>query len=314
MTLEPDLVGALPALQGNAKASQTASGQAMDRAQAMGILGPAWSNMQRMWATIYTQVVMLASKNPDHAKEITVPGANGGTTKFQLQRIRKGTFHAKADVDSSFPESTSAKRQNITTFLPLAATTPLGAALFESPDNWQELLELNGNPDITLIPAIAYKKQMRELEVLLEEPPTDNTQMVQQAMEQHAAAALQSEAQGLPDPPFQPPPPQQPSIMPEMDDFHIWESKKCAEYLSSEDCWIRMTTGTPEEIQQAQLGIQNVRLHKAIHDQMAAAQMMQQAAMQPQQAMPSPQKAVGTPAGTVQKNAQAPNAGSAPSI
>ena len=64
MTLEPDLVGALPALQGNAKASQTASGQAMDRAQAMGILGPAWSNMQRMWATIYTQVVSAGFKEP----------------------------------------------------------------------------------------------------------------------------------------------------------------------------------------------------------------------------------------------------------
>ena len=321
MTLEPDLVGALPALQGNAKASQTASGQAMDRAQAMGILGPAWSNMQRMWATIYTQVVMLASKNPDHAKEITVPGKTGAKVTFQLQRIRKGTFHAKADVDSSFPESTSAKRQNITTFLPLAATTPLGAALFESPDNWEELLELNGNPDITLIPAIAYKKQMRELEVLLEEPPTDNSQQVQMAMEQHAQASLQSEAQGLPDPPFQPPPPMMPSIVPEKDDFHLWESKKCAEYLSSEDCWIRMTTGTPEEIQQAQLGIQNVRLHKGIHDQFLAqeqaAQMAQQAAMQPQKPMPTPnkeQKPVGTPAGTVQKNAQAPNAGSAPSI
>ena len=156
-----------------------------------------------------------------------------------MQRIRKGTFHAKADVDSSFPESTSAKRQNITTFLPLAATTPLGAALFESPDNWQELLELNGNPDITLIPAIAYKKQMRELEVLLEEPPQDNSAQVQQAMQAHAAASLQAEAVGLPDPPFQPPPPLAPSIMPEPDDFHIWESKKCAEYLSSEDCWIQ---------------------------------------------------------------------------
>ena len=283
--LEPDLVGALPALQGNAKASQTASGQAMDRSQAMGMLGPAWANMQRMFATIYTQVVLLASKNPDHAKEITVAGKSGAKVTFELQRIRKGSFHAKADVDSSFPESTAAKRANIQTFLPLAATTPLGDALFESPDNWEELIELNGNMDLTLIPAIAYKKQMRELEVLLAEPPQDNSQAVQQAMEQHAQAALQAEAQGMPDPPFQPPPPLKPSIMPEPDDFHKWESAKCGEYLSSEDCWIRMTTGTPEQIQQAQQGIQNVRLHKAVHDQMAAAQM---AAMQPPPAAPAP--------------------------
>ena len=243
--LEPDLVGALPALQGNAKASQTASGQAMDRSQATGILGPAWANMQRMWATIYTQVVLLASKNPDHAREITVEGTSGAKVTFTLQAIRKGTFHAKADVDSSFPESTAAKRANVQTFLPLAATTPLGAALFESPDNWEELLELNGNPDMTLIPAIAYKKQMRELEVLLEQPPQDNQQAVQAYTVQHAQQALQGEQQGLPDPPFTPPPPQMPSIMPEPDDYHIWESKKCGEYLSSEDCWMRQTTGTP---------------------------------------------------------------------
>ena len=315
-TLEPDLVGALPALAGNAKASQTASGQAMDRSQAMGMLGPAWANIQRMFATIYTQVVLLASKNPDHAKEITVEGKSGAKVTFTLKSIRKGTFHAKADVDSSFPESTAAKRANVSSLIATAIQTPLGAAMFESPDNWEELLELNGNPDFVLVPAIAFKKQMRELEQLLAEPPQDNSQAVQAYMEQHAEQSLQAEAQGLPDPPFQPPPPQVPSIVPEPDDYHIWESKKCGEYLSSEDCWTRMKTGTPEQIQQAMLGIQNVRLHKAVHDQMAA---MQAAAAAPPPA-PMPAKK-GPPQGQapeantqVQKNTAPPGAPGTPTI
>lgn len=293
-TLQPDLVGAFPALQGNAKASQTASGQAMDRTQALGILGPAWANMQRMWARIYTQAVLLAAKNPDHAQEITVAAKNGNKVTFQLQKIKKGTFRAKPDVDSSFPESTGAKRANVQQLIPMAAPTPLGAAIFESPDNWEEILELNGNPDLTLTPAIAYKKQMREFEVLLQEPPQDNSQAVQAYNVQHAQQALLAQQQGLPDPPYEPPPAQLPSLMPEPDDYHLWESRKCQEYLSSEDCWLRMTSGTPEQIAQGQQGILNVRLHKAVHDQMLAAQQPPpQAPMGPsvKKALPNPANA-----------------------
>lgn len=312
-TLEPDLVGALPALQGNAKASQTASGQAMDRSQAMGMLGPAWANMQRMWAGIYTKAVLLASKNKDHGKEIAILQKDGTKATLQLQKIRKGTFRAKPDVDSSFPENTAAKRANIQQFLPLAGPTPLGAAIYESPDNWEEIIELNGNPDLTLTPALAYKKQMRELELLLEQPPQDNAQAVEQYNVQHAAQALQAVQAGLPEPPYAPPPPLLPSIMPEPDDYHLWESRKCQEYLSSEDCWLRQNVGDPEQVQRNLQGIQNVRLHKAIHDQMLAAQ--QPPPMPPSGPMISKQPAKphvgGAPeaTGQVQKNTAPPGGG-----
>jgi hypothetical protein len=284
--ISQDVTGALPALAGKSQPDQTASGQAMDRSQAMGMLGPAWANMQRLWAGVYTKAVMLASVNPDHGGEIAVAKPDGGKVTIQLKKIKKGTFKAKPDVDSSFPDSTAAKRANTTQLLVQAAPTPLGAAIFEVPDNWEEIVELNGNPDLTLIPAIAFKKQMRELELLLEQAPVPNLTpeglpAVDAYNQQHASQTLQMAAQAIeqglpapPPPPYQPPPAQNPSIMPAPQDFHKWESMKCAVYLSSEDCWLRLNvdSGDPDEMEKAANGVENVRLHMAMHDQMLAMQ------------------------------------------
>lgn len=286
------LTGALPALQGDAKASQTASGQAMDRSQAMGRLGPAWGYMQILFAGIAEKAARLASKNPDHGTEIAIVGKDGGKITVKMERLKKGKFHAHVS-DSSFPETTAAKRANLADLIKMAASSPVGQTLFQSPDNWEEFLELNGNPDLVLIPAVAFKKQTRELEVLLQEAPIIPTpEMIQQAALQHAEQEIQAEQQaaqqGMPyqATPFQPPQPQ-PSLMPEADDYHQWESAKCQEYLSSEDCWLRMNVAQPDEgmapeqaLEQAKLGIQNVRLHKAVHDQFLQQQQMAQAQMQ----------------------------------
>jgi hypothetical protein len=317
-TMSHDLTGALPALQGDSKASQTASGQAMDRSQAMGQLGPAWGSMQVMFSGIAEKAARLASKNPDHGTEIAVVGSDGSKVTVKLERLKKGNFHAHVS-DSSFPETTAAKRSNLADLVKMAEQSPVGQAIFESPDNWLEFIELNGNPDLVLIPAIAYKKQTRELEELLQSAPTIPTpEDIAAAAAAHAKQQIEAEQQaamqGLPAPipaPFQPPQPQ-PSLMPEADDYHQWESAKCQEYLSSEDCWLRMNVAPPDQdpdqaLQQAKLGIQNVRLHKAVHDQFLAQQAMQKAQMA--QVMKPPAESIAfkdeDPAGKQQMNAQA---------
>ena len=307
------LTGALPALQGNAKASQTASGQAMDRSQAMGRLGPAWAAMQIVFSGIAEKAARLASKNPDHGTEIAVVGKDGSKITVKMERLQKGKFHAHVS-DSSFPETTAAKRANLADLIKMAAASPVGQTLFESPDNWEEFIELNGNPDLVLIPAIAFKKQTRELELLLQEPPIIPTpEQTAEYTLQHAQQTIQAEQQGLPAPPFAPPQPQ-PSLMPEADDYHKWESAKCQEYLSSEDCWLRMNVPQPENgeapemaLERAKLGIQNVRLHKAVHDQFMAQQAQAAAQMQQQLKPPSEQISFKDedPAGKQQMNAQA---------
>lgn len=311
--ISQDVTGALPALQGSAKASQTASGQAMDRSQAMGMLGPAWSAMQVMFAGIAEKAARLASKNPDHGTEIAVVAKDGSKITVKMEKLKKGKFHSHVS-DSNFPETTAAKRANLTDLLKLAAGTPVGQALFDSPDNWEEFMELNGNPDLVFVPAIAFKKQSRELEILLQEAPIIPTpEQIAEYTMQHAQEALQAEQQGLPVPPFAPPQPQ-PSLMPEADDYHQWESAKCQEYLSSEDCWLRQTIAQPAEgedpaeaLQRAQLGIQNVRLHKAVHDQFLAQQAAQKAQMAQQ--LKPPTESINfkdePPAQQAQMNAQA---------
>lgn len=319
-TVSQDVTGAFPALEGNAKASQTASGQAMDRTQAMGMLGPSWASMQILFSGIAEKAARLASKNPDHGTEIAVVGKDGSKITVKMERLKKGKFHAHVS-DSSFPETTGAKRANLADLIKMAASSPVGQTLFESPDNWEEFIELNGNPDLVFIPAIAFKKQTRELEILLQEAPIIPTpEDIQQAAVAHAQQQIQAEQQaaeqGMPAPPaipFQPPQPQ-PSLMPEADDYHQWESAKCQEYLSSEDCWLRMNVPQPENgadpaqaLEQAKLGIQNVRLHKAVHDQFLQQQQMAQAQMQ--QAAKPPSESINfkdeDAKGREQMNAQA---------
>ena len=279
--ISQDITGALPALQGTSNHETTAAQQSMDRSQAMGMLGPAWANIQRMAAGIYKKAALLASKNPDHGSEIVVVGGDGKNISVKLEKLQKGKFHAHVS-DSSFPETTTALRANLQELLKLAGPSPIGQTIFQSPDNWEQILELNGNPDLVLTPALAYKKQTRELEILLREPPIIPTpEEIAAYNTQHAAQTIQAITAGMPPPPYQPPVPE-PSLKPEKDDYHQWESEKCKEYLSSEDCWIRQNVGEEQAIEQAKAGVMNVRLHKALHDQymaeeaMAKAQAMQQ--------------------------------------
>jgi hypothetical protein len=263
--LSQDVTGASPALEGVAGSKEeTASQRAMDRAQSMGILGPCWSRVQKVFAGIYKKAALWAAKNPDHAKEIVVATGNKQTTTIRLERLTRGSFHCKPDADSTFPESTQAKRATLATMLPQIAASPVGQEFFQSPDNWEEVLALQGFPELTLTPALAYRKQTRELEILLREAPVPNQQAVDAYNIQHAQQALIAVTQGLPEPPYAPPPPELPSLQPKKYDYHMWEFKKCQEFLSSEDCWRQEVEGNAD-------GVRNVELHADMHQQMMAA-------------------------------------------
>jgi len=297
--LSQDITGASPALQGVAGPhDQTATERAMDKAQSMGILGPTWSRLQLVFAGIYKKAALAASKNPDHAREIVVTTGDKQTVTIRLEKLTRGSFHCKPDADSTFPESTASKRATMEKLLPGLATSPIGAEFFNSPDNWEEVLSLNGFPELTLTPALAYKKQTRELEILLREAPIPNQQAVDAYNVQHAQQTLEAAGAGLPAPPYAPPPPELPSVMPRKRDYHKWELAKCQEYLSSEDCW-------RQEVEGNAAGIRNVELHADAHEMFLQQQMAAQAA---QQAKP-PSESINfkdeSPAGQAAMNKQA---------
>jgi hypothetical protein len=76
--------------------------------------------------------------------------------------------------------------------------------------------------------------------------------------------------------------------MPEQEDYHPWEYKKCQQYLSSEDCYREIISGGPDGKGNPD-GVQNVRLHAQIHALMGAAPQP----FAPQAAPPPPTPAKG---------------------
>lgn len=282
------VLGTPPALFGGSMEDQkTASGYAQARAQAMGVKGIPWAMLQTMMARMYYLAALAASKNPDHSEEIIVPG-KGGNKTLKLERISKGKFGAYPDEDSSFPESVSAKRALLQQLLTMAEASPaIGAQLMGNPENWEIISQIMGFSELKVPEAMSAAKQMREIELLLQQSPTPpSAEAIQTALVQHAVQALQAQQTGAPPPP--PFDPQafimtnsQPSIMPEQLDFHSWEGATGQDWLSSEECWREQSVGRPDttgEIKPNVAGVLNVRLHTQMHLDMAKAQA---AAMMP---------------------------------
>jgi hypothetical protein len=269
--LSQDITGASPALEGVAGPhDETASQRAMDKTQSIGILGPTWSATTRVFAGMAKKAALLAAKNPDHEKEIVVATGDKQTVTIRLEKLTRGSFHTSPDNDSTFPDSTGAQRANLDATMPVIAASPVGAEMFESPDNWEEYLRIKGMSNFTLIPALAYRKQTREIDLLLKEAPVDNSAAVNAYNVQHAQQTLQAMQAGQPPPPYQPPPPQMPSIMPDQHDYHAWEYKKCQQYLSTEDCYREIISGGSDG-KGNEAGVQNVRLHADAHAMMGQA-------------------------------------------
>jgi len=330
------VMGTPPALFGGGMEDQkTASGYATARAQAMGTKAIPWATVQQIMATMYYHAALKASMNPDHAEQILVP-TKGGTRMLKLERLTKGHFGAYPDEDSSFPESTSAKRALLQQLLTLASSNPqVGAQILGDVYNWEIITQIFGFKEIQLMEAESAKKQMREIEELLDGspiPPSPEEMQAfqaQQALEQtqHAAASLQAQAAGQPTPPAPAPPKmvtigmQQDGVTPlqypeallkpsiEVDDldFHQWEGPCGQDWLSTEACWRELNVGRPGADGQPEpniAGVENVKLHIKEHLQRSAA-MMQAQQQQPKPPTESINFADESPQGQAAMNSQA---------
>lgn len=274
------------AVQGAGMPDQkTASGYTAALNQALGQLGVIWGAVKRLMSKVYRQAALAASKDDQDQKVLMVPSPKGVQT-LQMADLGKGHFLAHPDDDSNFPESTVQKRSTLQMLLELAATQPeIAAQLLQSPDNWDVMARILGMPELTIPEAMVRRKQLAEIELLLQQSPQEATpEEIEQAQIQHATDTMA--AQGAPEnaPPQEFGPtsvPPKSSITPGPLDFHEWEFEMCREFLSD---W-------PKVQQQIaagnQAGIDNVFLHAMEHQQyvMAAAQAQAaaQAAAQPQQ-------------------------------
>jgi hypothetical protein len=291
-------LAAPPALFGASMEDQkTASGYAQARAQAMGQQGLIFSKLQKMDAVMYYQAALCAAKNPQDTRTILVPGGSGQTATISMEKISKGKFKAYPAGDSNMPESTAAKRATIEKVLTLLGPTPLFPQITSVPKNMRIFLDMEGLEEISIPEAQAYDREMLVIEELLKlSPVPPDPAMQDQALVDHAAAAIKLHNSGQPDAQV-PPPPQLPptcSIPPQEWEFHQWAAAADQEWLNSEACTRQLAQGN-------QAGVDNVVLrwkaNTAIVAQQQAAQMQAQAAVQ-SLGSPEKPKGPGSPAAT----------------
>jgi hypothetical protein len=320
------VLGTPPALFGASMQDQkTASGYAQAKNQAMGVKGIPWMSIQWVMARMYYLAALKASKNPDHAEQILVP-VKGQTQVLKLEKLTKGKFGAFPDEDSSFPESTSAKRALLQQLMTVAMQNPqISAQLLGDVYNWEIICQIFGFKELQLMEAEAAKKQMREIEELLDQSPIPPSpqevqafeQQQSQLLQQHAAAALMAQQQGKPEPPAPAPPKMidlgdgqqypedllKPSIEIDDLDFHQWEGPCAQNWLSTEAAWRELNVGRPGPDGTPMpnvAGVENVKLHAKEHLERAAAMIQaQQAAMSAitpaKQGPPAPPQAPSAP-------------------
>lgn len=230
--------------------NETAEGMRLAASQALGILGKLRTRIINSDAEDYTHICMAVSKDTMYPDKMTIPGSAKGRTKIISKgALTRGNFRAFPDKDSGFPESTASMRQQMERTMTMFAPTVLGMEIMTDPRNAAEYMRVNG-VKLKIKSAMAWDKQSREIEELIESKPTLNDpQLVallqsgagvqtmldaikkailaaQQnqiaraqalwnspnnpAMVQHAAATLAAKAQNLPEPPVPQMPPPPP--------------------------------------------------------------------------------------------------------
>lgn len=251
-------LAAQPALFGGAEAQdagKTASGYAQANKNALGTQGLAFRVKEGIWAQIYYQCALAASKREEDQPMVSSDGR-----VLNKEKLTAGKFGAYPDRDSSFPESTPAKRQVWQNTITMAGTSPKMMEMLDNPQNIEEYVEVMGL-DLTVPEAEAGRKQQAEIAELLQNVPTPpDPQMTQEAQVAHAAASVQGVEMGQPPTPFVPPPPMS-TIQPQPLDYHFWEFVYCQAWLSSPECARELKNGNDG-------GVENVRLHAMEHWQM----------------------------------------------
>lgn len=274
-----------PSLWGQAMADQkTSSGYQLAASQAMGILGQLRTLIIWGMSEVYYQACIAVKKDQKYSDELTVPvrGQKGRTAVVRKDSLTRGNFRCFPDQDSGFPESTNTKRQTLERTVGLLAQTPLGSQVFASPSNAAEMIRLQGL-NLVIPENESWKKQSREIESLLRQPPiisdpeivemmdsgagvqtildaikqavaAAQANAAQQAMVEDAAQQLAAQATGKPAAP--PTQPQQidPSTIARSSvrvwdsDFHTYEANMCRDWLSGDECAAEQTIGRASAI------------------------------------------------------------------
>ena len=228
------LTGAFPALFGGAMANtDTASGYAMARDQAMGRIGLVWRNMKFFHADIMLLAVDCFRRNRPHDVEVTLLGAGSA---FESKWIRladlKGNLFSYPETDEQYP--TLWPQQRAVLLQLIANPDPQIQAMLAHPENLGLLKRLIGLEEFVLPDDESRTKQYREIAQMVAESPV---------VERNPATGEESLV---------------PSVLPdEFADNHAVELEICKRWFSSD-------AGQVAKIE-APAGYANVRAHAMLH-------------------------------------------------
>lgn len=283
---------------------------AMAREQAMGVMALPWGSMQELFAGIYRNSVVaaVAERDGNEKVKIEVPGKKGRkaqTIEMTMADLQEGDFRAVPDTDSSFPESTSAKKAAFSEFMGAAAENPLLMEASLQPDTIELGKELWG-VDVDIPASRAQEKTLGIIDQLLDEEPVPDEQALAAAMVMHAEqnkgvlTGEQAEETPLPEQSqFL-----KASIDPEPDmEFHKYMWQACLNWWNSTEKDEQEKAGNVK-------GLQNVKLYALAQKKLADLQISAMPPMVPPVAKPGGTPAAGT--GMPPPAAGAPGASSAP--
>jgi hypothetical protein len=227
------LTGAFPALFGGSMDNtDTASGYAMARDQAMGRIGLVWRRMKFFHADIMLLAVDCFRRNRPNDVEVTLLGAGSA---FESKWIRladlKGNLFSYPETDEQYPTLWSQQRAVLLQLL--ANPDPEIQAVLAHPENMALMKRLIGLEEFVIPDEESRTKQYREIAQLVGETP------VVQRETTGAETVL-------------------PSIVPdEFADNHVVELEICMRWFSAD-------AGQVAKIE-APLGYANVRAHAMLH-------------------------------------------------
>lgn len=271
------LSGALPSIYGGDTDTETATGMAMQRDQALGRIGIAWNASKTAFAKVFYQAVLAAADCRDTDISEFVPGH--GRIDIPIASLRDSVL-CYPEYDSAFPESWREREARYTEVVNGAAQNPFYAQLLTDTRNMRSIADNVRMGELHIPGEDSVKKQLAEIELMKQTGPQDNPKllMAQQQLDQIKQGAAAHVASGQPIPPeasqmlqqadqaVQQIPPQVSSVPVAQDksENHEVEAKTCFDWMNSEEGQ-KFKAGLPEQ----QAAYENVHLHWQAHVEMA---------------------------------------------
>ena len=175
MTEVPEFLTGISAILfgGGGGGDQSGKALSIQQAAAMGRIGLPFRILKRLYARMMEQAIRCASKNRKSDVNVGIPDEQGNIESISVRvGDLDGNVRCFADSDENFPESWTSKRQTYMTLMQEGNADPVMHAILTNPRNQVLAKKLIGLQELDIPDADAWDKQMVEINLMLQTPPT----------------------------------------------------------------------------------------------------------------------------------------------